>query len=151
MKVRLEPSTAKVVNNRDIPDICLQHMMAIMLIDKTASFKAAHDTERMKSPAVIEQRAKVELIPDEDLKQFMPVRVAIVEVFLKDGTILTERIDAVRGTPRNPMGEDEVIAKATDLIAPVLGKKQSSNLIDMVLHIESVKDINLLSNLLQKK
>ena len=49
------------------------------------------------------------------------------------------------------MGEDEVIAKATDLIAPVLGKKQSSNLIDMVLHIESVKDINLLSNLLQKK
>ncbi len=151
VKVRLEPSTAKVVNNRDIPDICLQHMMAIMLIDKTASFKAAHDIERMKSPAVIEQRAKVELIPDEDLKQFMPVRVAIVEVFLKDGTILTERIDAVRGTPRNPMGEDEVIAKATDLIAPVLGQKQSSNLIDMVLHIESVKDINLLSTLLQKK
>ena len=36
---------ASVVNNRDIPDICLQHMMAVMLIDGTASFAAAHDVD----------------------------------------------------------------------------------------------------------
>ena len=33
--VRLAPSVANVVDNRDIPDICLQHMVAVMLIDKT--------------------------------------------------------------------------------------------------------------------
>ena len=150
VNVFLEPATARVVNNREIPDICLQHMVAIMLLDKTASFKAAHDVERMKHPAVLAQRAKVELIPDENLKQFMPVRVAIVEVHLKDGSVLTERVDAVRGTPRNPMNEKEVIAKASDLMAPILGLKQSNTLINTVLNIESVKNISVLSTLLQK-
>jgi len=41
--VRLAPTVGAVVDNRDIPDICLQHMIAVMLIDKTASFAAAHD------------------------------------------------------------------------------------------------------------
>jgi len=150
VKVFLEPATARVVNNREIPDICLQHMVAIMLLDKTASFKAAHDVERMKNAAVLTQRAKVELVPDENLKQFMPVRVAIVEVQLKDGTVLTERVDAVRGTPRNPMNEKEVVAKASDLIAPILGMKQSNNLINTVLNIEGLKNIASLSKLLQK-
>ena len=47
-----------------MPDICLQHMVAVMLLDKTASFKAAHDKARMKDPAVLRQRAKVQLVPD---------------------------------------------------------------------------------------
>ncbi len=148
--VRLEPATARVVNNRDIPDICLQYMMAVMLLDKTASFKAAHDVARMKDPKILAQRAKVELIPDPNLKEFMPVRVAIVEVHLKDGTQWSERVEAVRGTPRNPMSEKEVIDKALDLIEPVLGKNQSNKLVDTVMHIELIKDIRQLSALLQK-
>jgi hypothetical protein len=68
---------ADVVDNRDIPDICLQHMVAIMLIDKTASFKAAHDKPRMADAAVLRRRQD-QLVRDEPLQRFMPVRVAIV-------------------------------------------------------------------------
>src|SRR6516164_4579746 len=50
--VRLAPSVATVVDNRDIPDICLQHLVAVMLIDKTVSFHAAHDKPRMQDAAV---------------------------------------------------------------------------------------------------
>ncbi|MGY4356891.1 2-methylcitrate dehydratase PrpD [Bradyrhizobium sp. i1.7.7] len=50
--VRLAPSVAEVVDNRDIPDICLQHMVAVMLLDKTASFHAAHDKPRLQDAAV---------------------------------------------------------------------------------------------------
>jgi hypothetical protein len=56
----------------------------------------------------------------------------------------------VRGTPRNPMNEKEVIAKASDLMAPILGVKQSNNLINTVLNIEGLKNIASLSKLLQK-
>src|SRR5436305_3649019 len=42
--VRAATSAAYTVNNRDMPDICLQHLVAIMLLDKTVSFLAAHDT-----------------------------------------------------------------------------------------------------------
>src|SRR4029077_12272226 len=101
--VRLAPSIAQVVDNRDIPDICLQHMVAVMLLDKTVSFHAAHDKPRMLDPAVLRQRAKVTLARDEELSKLLPVRVAIVEIELADGSRLSERVEAVRGTPRNPM------------------------------------------------
>ena len=56
--VRVATSEAALVSNREMPDICLQHMVAVMLLDKTASFKAAHDKPRMQDPAVLKQRAK---------------------------------------------------------------------------------------------
>ena len=84
--VRLAPSVAKVVDNRDIPDICLQHMIAVMLLDKTVSFHAAHDKPRMQDAAALRERAKVNLVHDEELAKFLPVRVAVVEIELTDGT-----------------------------------------------------------------
>ena len=83
--VRVASSAGAVVNNREMPDICLQHMIAVMLLDKTASFAAAHDKPRMQAAAVLKQRAKVELVLDEELERLMPQRQAIVEVTLTDG------------------------------------------------------------------
>jgi len=148
--VRAATSAAYTVNNRDMPDICLQHLVAIMLLDKTVSFRAAHDKARMQDPAVLAMRAKVELVPDADLEKLIPVRVAIVEVTLKDGTQLSERVEAVRGTPDNPMTREEVVAKARDLMTPVLGAAACSKLIDRLLALDEVKDIRELRPLLQR-
>src|SRR5246127_846054 len=128
VSVRLATDEAAIVNNREIPDICLQHMIAVMLLDKTVTFVSAHDKERLKDPATLRERAKVQLLPDEELERLMPLRVAIVNVMLMDGTRLTQRVDNVRGTPENPMTSDEVVAKARDLVAPVLGAASCSSL-----------------------
>jgi 2-methylcitrate dehydratase PrpD len=148
--VRLAPTVGAVVDNRDIPDICLQHMVAVMLLDGTASFAAAHDVERMQDAAVLRERAKVRYVPDPTLAALLPARVAVVEVTLRDGTRLTERVEAVRGTVRNPMGEDEVVAKARDLIEPVLGGATASRLIAAILALEQNSDIRSLRPLLQR-
>ena len=148
--VRIATDEASVVNNRDIPDICLQYMLAVMLIDKTASFRAAHDKARMQDPAVLRERAKIQLIPDAELEKLLPKRVALVEVTFTDGTHLGERVDAVRGTAENPMSREEVVAKARDLMAPALGAATSTKLIDSVLALQSVKDIRELRPLLQR-
>ena len=133
-----------------MPDICLQHLVAIMLIDKAVSFHAAHDKARMQDPAVLHERAKVQLVPDEQLERLIPVRVAIVEITLTDGTRLSERVEHVRGTPENPMTRDEVVAKARDLMTPVLGVEACSHLIERVLELDGVKDIRELRPLLQR-
>ena len=148
--VRIATDEASVVNNRDIPDICLQYMLAVMLLDNTASFRAAHDQARMQDPAILRQRAKIQLVPDAELEKLLPKRVAIVEVTLADGTRLSERVDAVRGTSENPMSPEEVVAKARDLMAPVLGAATSARLIDKVLALESAKDIRELRPLMQR-
>jgi len=148
--VRLAPSVAAVVDNRDIPDICLQHMVAVMLVDKTVSFSAAHDKARMQDAAILRERAKVDLVRDAELAQFLPVRVTVVDIDLVDGTRLSERVSAVRGTPRNPMSRAEVMEKARDLTAPVLGREKSSGLIDTIYAIEAVSDMRSLRPLLQR-
>jgi len=148
--VRLAPSVANVVDNRDIPDICLQHMVAVMLIDKTVSFQAAHDKARMQDAAVLKQRAKVDLVRDEELAKLLPARETVVEIELSDGTKLSERMSAVRGTPRNPMSRNEVIDKARDLVSPVLGREPSTRLIETVFDLENLTDIRTLRRLLQR-
>jgi 2-methylcitrate dehydratase PrpD len=105
----------------------------------------------MQDPHVLEQRAKVTLVHDQELVKLLPVRVAIVEVTFTDGTRLSERVTAVRGTPRNPMSRNEVIAKAHDLMDDVIGRDQSQRLIETVYAIESVKDIRNLRPLLQSQ
>ena len=148
--VRLAPSVAAVVDNREIPDICLQHMVAVMLIDKTASFKAAHDKARMQNAEVLRQRAKVQLVKDEALVPLLPVRVAVVEITLTDGTRMSERVTAVRGTPRNPMTRKEVVDKARDLVDPVLGAATGARLVDTIFALEDVKSVRALRPLLQR-
>jgi 2-methylcitrate dehydratase PrpD len=147
--VRLATDEAAIVNNRDIPDICVQHMLAVALLDKTVTFASAHDTARMKDSAALRERAKIKLLPDEELERLMPLRVAVLDVTLADGTHLTRRVDNVRGTPENPMTRDEIIAKARDLITPVLGAPKCANLIGKVFDLESVTDIREFRPLLQ--
>jgi 2-methylcitrate dehydratase PrpD len=147
--VRLAVNEAKTVNNREMPDICLQHMMAVMLIDKTVSFQAAHDKPRMEDPAILRQREKIQLVPDEELQRRLPRREAIVEITLNDGTRLSEHVEAVRGTAENQMTREEVVAKCRQLMEPVLGVATSASLIEKVLGLESMKDIRELRPLLQ--
>jgi 2-methylcitrate dehydratase PrpD len=78
-------------------------------------------------------------------------REALVEIVLNDGTQLSERVTSVRGTVENPMTREEVVAKAYDLIAPVIGQAPSSRLIDKLLGVENLKDIRELRPLLQRK
>jgi 2-methylcitrate dehydratase PrpD len=148
--IRVATSEANTVNNREMPDICLQHMIAVMLIDKTASFAAAHDKPRMQDAGVLRQRAKVQLVPDEELERRYPRRETIVEVTLSDGTRLTERVEAVRGTAENPMTRDEVVAKCRDLCAPVVGASTAAKLIAQVLDLEKMKNVREFRPLLQR-
>jgi 2-methylcitrate dehydratase PrpD len=148
--VRVATSEGRTVNNRNMPDICMQHLVAVMILDKTVSFNVAHDKARMQDPAVLKERAKVQLAPDEELERLYPERQAIVEVTLADGTTLSERVKAVRGTAQNPMPREEVVTKCRDLMASRLGAEKCTRLIESVLDLENVKDIRALRPFLQR-
>ena len=138
--IRMTPGS--VVDNREMPDVCIQHMIAVMLIDKTATFRSAHDKPRMKDPAILRQRAKVRLEPGAGRP--------LVVVTLMDGTRLSEDVTAVLGTLSNPMTRDQVVAKCRELMAPVLGASASAKLIERTLSLENVNNIRDLRPLLQK-
>ena len=146
--VRSATSQAERVDNREMPDICMQYLIAVMLLDKTVSFQAAHDKPRMQEAAILRQRAKVQLLADDELERLLPTRVGIVDITLKDGTRLHERVDNARGTPENPMTREEIVAKARELMTPVLGAEKSERLIERILDIDKLKSMRELRPLL---
>jgi 2-methylcitrate dehydratase PrpD len=148
--VRLSTSAAPKVDNVQSPDLCLQYLFGVMLLDGTVTFRAAHDKARMQDPAIMRERAKVQVTAEEDLERLLPKRVAVVEITLADGTRLSERNDTVRGTPEDPMSKEEIVAKARDLVTPVLGGETCSKLIDKVFELDRMKDVRELRPLLQR-
>jgi 2-methylcitrate dehydratase PrpD len=146
--VRVAHQGANTVNNRAMPDICMQHLCALMLVDGNVTFRSSHDRKRMRDPRVLALRSRVELHGDDALSRAMPSRQGIVELRLRDGRELRHHATEVRGTPGNPMPREEVEAKARDLVQPVIGKARTARLCDTVWNLERVTDVRKLRPLL---
>jgi 2-methylcitrate dehydratase PrpD len=148
--IHLSTSAASKVDNVPSPDLCIQYLVAVMLLDRTVSFRAAHDVARMMDVAIVRQRKKVTVVAEQGLEDLLPRRVAVVEITLNDGTKLREENDSVRGTPENPMTRDEIVEKARDLIVPVLGADKCTKLVEAIYALEQVNNIRDLRPLLQR-
>jgi 2-methylcitrate dehydratase PrpD len=147
--VRVAHQGANTTDNRNMPDICMQHLCAVMLQDGTVSFRSSHDAKRMRNRKLLELRSRIELQGDDALTRAMPRREGIIEIGLKDGRELRHHTRAVRGTPGNPMARAEVEAKSLDLMAPVIGRARSGRLCAAVWNLERIRDIRSLRPLLR--
>ena len=147
--VRVAHQGANTVDNRSMPDICMQHLCAVMLLDGTVSFKSSHDEKRMRDREVLALRARIELRGDDALTQAMPSRQGIVELRLRDGREFRHHTRAVRGAAENPMTRAEVDAKSYALIAPVIGRSRARRLCELIWRLEKVKDVRALRPLLR--
>ena len=147
--VRVAHQGANTVDNRAMPDICMQHMCAVMLLDGKVTFASSHDVKRMRNRKVLALRRRIELRGDDALSAAMPSRQGIVEISLRDGRILKHHTKAVRGTAENPMARAEVGEKSFDLMAPVIGRIRARNLCDAVWKLDTVRDLRGLRPLLR--
>jgi len=79
----------EIVNNRDMPDISVQHLLAVMLIDGGSRLLRAR-LRALRDRRVLELRRRIQAIGDP----VSPIRSAaggVIEVILKDGRRLTHR------------------------------------------------------------
>ncbi|MGQ0525095.1 MAG: MmgE/PrpD family protein [Betaproteobacteria bacterium] len=146
--VRVARQGANTTDNRHMPDICMQHMCAVMLIDGIVTFASSHDEKRMKDKRVLALRSRIELYGDDELTRALPSRQGIVELGLKDGRELRNHVKAVRGTTHNPMNRVEVDEKCFHLMAPILGRARARKLCDAVWALESLSSVRALRPLL---
>jgi 2-methylcitrate dehydratase PrpD len=147
--VQMPDDRLHIVDNREIPDICLQHLLALTLADGALTFASAHDYARMADPAVLAVRRRIEVVPSAELTAAVPARQAIVEIETASGQRLCHRSYAVRGTPDNPMEAAEVENKALDLMAPVIGKERAAELVTAIAALDRLASVRELRGLLQ--
>mgnify|MGYP006353304943 CR=1 FL=1 len=64
--VKLPEDGARVVNDRSMPDVNCQHIIALALVAGGVSFEDSHSYERMADPTVRAVKERVQLIADPD-------------------------------------------------------------------------------------
>jgi 2-methylcitrate dehydratase PrpD len=142
--VHLPTRSARTVDDAPMPDVNVQHLVAMLLIDGKLSFASIHDHGRMQDPAILALKRRIAIVPSEELMQARPARQAIVVLTLEDGRVLSHRAVAVRGTADNPMTRREVEEKARDLIEPILGRARMRRLIEILRAVEEIEDMSAL-------
>jgi len=148
MVVRLPADGARIVDDRSMPDVNVQHIMAVALIDGFIDFENSHSFERMNDPAVLAVKQRIELVADEALVVVEAPRSGLVTVTTTNGQTVEQFVSHAPGTPENPLDTAGVNAKARSLMAPVLGAARAEALIERVNDIENVADIRDLRPLL---
>ncbi len=146
IEIHIPSDAAQVVNGRHMSDINCQYLVAGTLLDQGFTFAMAHDDDRMRTDAaVLDLMARSELLGDGET---FGTRKGRVIVHRKDGSSVEEFVEAVEGTAQKPMSEVQLLDKCRDLLGPMMGDRQTEELIQMLLNPEKVDDVRDLRSLL---
>lgn len=146
--VHLPEQRAATVNNREISDINLQHILALALVHGKVTFATAHDDSLLNHSSVHDLRSRIELVGDPALRDAEFPRQVDLTIITRAGQRFAKRLMTYRGTPENPATTDEVEAKARNLVAPVIGHEQAEALIRAISKLENINDMREIRSLL---
>lgn len=129
---------------------CIPYTVTASLLRKDL-FISDFDEKAIRDPKIEPIATKVNLFPDEEVPLSTPTVVKMapvtVEVIMKNGKVLSKRIDNPKGDPKNPMSMDEVIEKVKKCIpysAYPLDEKRVNKGIEMIGELEKLDDIRKL-------
>lgn len=139
--VRLPEDGARIVNDRAMPDVNCQHIIALALVEGDVSFDASHSYSHMQEPRVRSVKERVTLVADRSLMDPAAPRSGHVEVTLRDGRTVTHFTRHAPGTKQNPMSTDQVNEKARRLMAPAYTAAHVEALIQRLNALEGIGDL----------
>jgi 2-methylcitrate dehydratase PrpD len=139
--VRLPEHRAATVNNREMPDVNLQYILALALVHGKLSFAMAHADETARDPSIAALESRIELVADPELLESVSPRQVRLEVLTRDGKRLAKSLLTYRGTPENPVSTLDVEDKARDLVSSVIGPGKTEELIRRIRELGRVRDM----------
>jgi 2-methylcitrate dehydratase PrpD len=87
---------------------------------------------------------RVDLVVDEEINKMEGSRAARVTVRLKDGNVLEREILHFKGTPKNPLTEEELSSKVKRLACHALEQEKVGDLVEKVRRLEAIEDMGTL-------
>ncbi|MEZ5938647.1 MAG: MmgE/PrpD family protein [Hyphomonadaceae bacterium] len=136
------PGRWEAFRNAEMPALNLRYLASIILIDGRLDLVAAQDRERFNADsAVHELMKKMDVVHAPDLEvaegetRTEPARVTLVDSQTGTSKLF---VPFVRGFPSHPMTREDVVAKAMELMGPVLGRTRAQDVIDTVMEMEKL-------------
>jgi 2-methylcitrate dehydratase PrpD len=129
----------------------MEFCMAILLLERKAGLGEFTD-EVVNRPDVQAMITKVNfgVHPDAEAAGFDKM-TTIIEIEMADGQVLKGQADFGKGSPANPMSDDELSEKFRQCAAwGGLDVPTTKAVLDLVWNIEELRDVNELTKLLRK-
>jgi len=129
----------------------MPYTLAVVFYEKQALLDQYTD-EKIRQPHLraLAQKVKIEFDPalDEDYVQ-KKKNANILEIRLKDGRLLQNRVDYPKGSLQNPFSDEEILGKFKGLSTPAIGKDKPLRILRLWEGLETLDDMNSLGKLLQ--
>jgi 2-methylcitrate dehydratase PrpD len=135
------PGRWQAFRDAAMPALNLRYLSAIILIDGRLDFVSAQSLERMAEDGAaraLMQKVDVRHDPAQEAAKGEPrTESARVTVRIANGAAHTIYVPYVLGFPSHPMGREDVVAKARELMAPAIGEAKAEAVIGMVMSLET--------------
>jgi 2-methylcitrate dehydratase PrpD len=123
----------------------INYVCAIALLDRRLQRSSFYDA-KARDPKVQEAMKKIDVVVDQTIPEhgeYCPVAIT-----LKDGRKLQHTAKIQKGHTKNPLTEEEVVAKFRDNAAEKIAKEKSEQIIACVRRLETLQDVRELTGLL---
>lgn len=141
--VRIDmPGAAATFAGARMPALNIPYLVSIIATDGELDFVAAQDRERFLGDARIRSLMEaVEVVHDPSQETDPRSESATIAIDWADGTSDRIHVDHVVGYPSHPMSADEVVDKATGLMAPHLGADGAETVVSLALGLGSAESV----------
>lgn len=128
--------------------LSVPYCIAVCAAKRDGGLEAFH-LNTINDPVVQETLKKVEIVADPELNKLYPEKFpSNIEIMTKDGKVYKGEMYYAKGSSKNPFSDEEINDKFRSLASPMMEKSRIDQIIQMILNLESVKDINELARLL---
>ncbi len=134
---------------KETADHSLPYVIAAAVADGNVLPDSFSD-EKLKDPRIWDLLGKIKVIADPEIDAMFPgVKRARVSITTNIGETYTTQVDHAKGSPQNPMSDEEIVSKFRANTGNVLNKEQQDQVIDLTWRFDELEDIEKYLRLLR--
>jgi len=152
--IRVKTYRAAAVLNRKIPLTIPEARFSIPFVIGLALVKGRVGRsewvpDTLKASRILRIAERVDVIEDKAITESFPkLRAAELTVKMKDGSVITRRVDVPRGMPDNPVSWADIEVKFRSLSAGVFSPAQQNRIIEDIRFMDTADSMAAISSLL---
>lgn len=134
---------------KETADHSLPYVIAAAVADGNVLPDSFSD-EKLKDPRIWDLLGKIKVVADPEIDAMFPgVKRARVSITTNSGETHTAQVDHAKGSPQNPMSDEEIVSKFRANAGDILSSEQQDQVIDLTWRFDELEDIGEYMSLLR--
>jgi 2-methylcitrate dehydratase PrpD len=146
--LRFPKSGAKLIDNSELRSHNAQYILSVAAFKKKVRIDDILVYEQ-NTPQIEELSKRIQVYYDDDLDHYFPERyTSVVVLKTTRGETFEGQVEFAKGTPENPLSNEEVETKFRSLTSIVIDEKRQRKIIQIVKNLDRCQKITDLTSLL---